>query len=267
MKIGIAGIGFVGGAVEHWFKLQGSAHEVVLYDKYKDIGSPDALGSADIVFVCVPTPFHEGSRGYDDSAVLETLSLLKAPQVAVLKSTILPGSTERFQKKFPGLKVLFNPEFLVAKTAKEDFLDPERQIVGYTEQSKAWAERVLALLPKAPYTKSMPATEAELVKYFGNTFLANRVIFANQFFDLCQKLGADYEIVKEAAGADSRIGTSHFNVMEDGYRGYAGACLQKDIKAFLGLAEEKGVDLSLLKEIDSINENLRKSDPNRLRVL
>ncbi len=256
MRIGVVGIGFVGGAVAHWFEARGQGDEVTRYDTHKGIGSPDVIRSAEVVFVCVPTPFHEDGRGYDDSAVEETLAFLVPSQIVVIKSTIVPGSTVRYQKRFPRLSILFNPEFLVAKTAQDDFLHPERQIVGFTPESRPLAERILGMLPTASYAKIMPAMEAELVKYFGNTFLATRVIFANQFFDLCRALGADYETVKAAAGADSRIGASHFNVLEGGYRGYGGACLPKDVAALLSFAESLKVQMSLLKEVQRINRKL-----------
>jgi len=122
------------------------------------------------------------------------------------------------------------------------------------------------LLPPAPFSKIIPAAEAEMVKYFGNTFLAVRVIFANQMFDLCQKLGLDYTLVKEAAGADPRIGPSHFNVDQDGYRGYGKKCLPKDTRALIQLADSVGVDMELLKTLEAINHELtggedKEADP------
>lgn len=256
LKIGIVGMGYVGEAVKHWFKNE--KYPLYLYDKYKKIGSIEEVNQADMVFICVPTPYHK-KGGYDDSAVLESLKNLQGKKIVVIKSTILPGSTEKFQKKFPQHKILFNPEFLRAKFAIKDFLNPNRQIIGCTQKSKKIAKEILNILPKAPYKKIIFSKEAEMVKYFGNTFLATRVIFANQIYDLCQTLGIDYNTVKEVAGHDLRIGHSHFNILDDGYRGYGGGCLPKDIKAFLQLAKKKGIDLKLLKTIDKINEDLSTS--------
>lgn len=256
-KIGIIGVGYVGGAISYWFRKE--KYPLFLYDKHKKMGSPQDVNEAEIVFICVPTPFDE-REGYDDSAVLESLRSLCGSKIVVIKSTVLPGSTERFQRQFPQYKILYSPEFLVAKTAVENFIKPERQIVGYTENSRDVAEQVLNILPDAPFKRIVTASEAEMIKYFSNAFLANRVIFANQMYDFCQKLGIDYEVVKECAGADHRIGRSHFNIFQNGYRGYGGHCLPKDMKAFLQLAEKLGVNIKLLKVIDEINDYLLKFD-------
>ena len=251
-------MGYVGGALDYWFRReQKDKVNLFVYDKYKKIGSVEEINKADIVFICVPTPYHK-SGGYDDSAIIESLKNLKSPKIVVLKSTILPGSTEKFQRRFLKYNILFNPEFLKAKTAKADFVKPQRQIIGYTKKSKKLASKILKLLPKAHFTRIMPATEAEMVKYFGNAFLANRVVFANQIYDLCRTLGIDYENVKEAAGADPRVGTSHFDIFVSGKRGYGGGCFPKDMKAFIDFAKKKGVEPKLLKIIDKINESLRK---------
>jgi len=256
-KIGIIGKGFVGRAVYNWFKNGEIKNkvEIFLYDKYENIGSPLEVNKAEIVFICVPTPYQR-SRGYDDSAVIESIKLLEKSKIVVIKSTILPGSTEKFQKKFPNHKILFNPEFLKAKEANLDFLKPNRQIIGFTRKSKKLAKLILKLLPKASFTKIMPATEAEMVKYFGNTFLATKVIFANQIYDLCQKLKIDYNQVKEAAAADSRIGQSHLQIFFDGYRGYGGGCLPKDTKSLIDLAKKLKVEFPLLTTVDKINKKL-----------
>jgi UDPglucose 6-dehydrogenase len=257
LKIGIIGIGTVGKAVEHWFNKE--TYPLFLYDKYKKIGSIQEVNKAEIVFICVPTPFHEKS-GYDDTAVIEALNILSPPKIVVIKSTILPGSTEKFQKQFPQYKVLFNPEFLVAKTAKQDFLKPNKQIIGYTSKSRKIAKKILKILPRASCQRIVPSKEAEMIKYFVNCFLAMRVVFANQIYDLCQVLGINYELVKELAGYDPRIGYSHFNVFQDGYRGYSGPCLDKDVKAFIQFAKSHKVKLSLFEIMDKINEGLIKNN-------
>lgn len=260
-KIGIIGVGYVGGAVEHWFKEKRN-QPVYIYDKFKNLGSVEEVNEADYIFICVPTPFQNG--GYDDSAVIESLKNLNGKgKTVIIKSTIIPGSTQRYQKEFPQHRILFNPEFLVARTANKDFVEPDRQIIGFTEQSESVAKEVLLLLPNAPFQRIVPATEAELIKYFGNTFLSTRVIFANQMYDLCQKLGADYELILECAGEDKRIGKSHFDIFHDGGRGYAGACLPKDTRALIELGDKVGTPLELLKAVERINDELVKKYPKK----
>ncbi|XOA42581.1 MAG: hypothetical protein ACKKMO_02100 [Candidatus Nealsonbacteria bacterium] len=252
-KIGIIGIGYVGGALRNWFEKE--EYPLFLYDKYKKIGSIENVNKADIVFICVPTPFYK-KGGYDDFAVSESLKNLSGKKTVIIKSTILPGSTEKFQKKFPQHKILFNPEFLRAKTAKKDFLNPKRQIIGVTKKSKSMAQKILGILPKAPYKKIILSKEAEMVKYFSNAFLASKVVFANQIYDLCQALGIDYSIVKEVAGRDPRISHSHLDVFRDGYRGYKGGCFPKDVNSLLQLAKKLNVDFDFLKTAKKINEDL-----------
>lgn len=258
MKIGIIGLGYVGGSVRNWFDqpAQKRKHHLFLYDKFKNIGSIEEVNRADIIFIAVPTPFIPG-KGYDDSAVRESIANVRDGKIIVLKSTIMPRSTEIFQKKWPKKTILFNPEFLRAKTAHEDFLKPDRQIVGYvTPKSKLAAKKVLDILPSAPYEKIMKSTEAEMVKYFGNTFLAARVIFANQIYDICRAAGIDYETVKEGASFDPRVGPSHFDVLDDGYRGYGGPCLPKDTRALIQFAKSVGSETDLLSTMEKINKQL-----------
>jgi UDPglucose 6-dehydrogenase len=260
-KVGIVGVGYLGGAVKYWLDKQN--FDSFFYDKYKGIGSLRDLNKAEIIFVCLPTPFiKDEKKGFDDSAILEVLEKIEGEKIIVIRSTVLPGSTNEYQKKFPSHKFLMNPEFLRAKTAIQDYLDPERQIIGYTEESEDIAKDILEILPRAPFEKIIKAKEAEMIKYFGNVFLANRVIFANQMYDICQKIGIDYNMVKECAGADSRIGCHHFHILADGYRGYSGACLPKDIKALIQFAEKQGLDLKLLKILDEINEELISENKN-----
>lgn len=253
-SIGIVGVGMVGGAVKKYFEdVRGEKPH--LYDPGKNLGSVEEVNQSDIVFVCVPTPY-EKDKGFDLQYVESSIEKLEDGKVVVIKSTVLPGATEKLQKKYSQHKLLFNPEFLVESKANETMQKPDRQIVGYTKASKEHAEDVLRILPEAPFKKIMPATEAETVKYFGNTFLAKKVIFANHMYDLCEKLGIDYNSVAEAASKDPRIGPSHLDVHHAGYRGYGGACLPKDTRALLQLAENIGVDMKLLKTTEELNNKL-----------
>ncbi|MFA4872413.1 MAG: hypothetical protein WC659_00560 [Patescibacteria group bacterium] len=259
-KLGIIGVGMVGGAVYAYYP------DAIPYSPRKYPQNKEKINDADIVFVCVPTPFMKDGVGFDLSYVHDAISLLKEGKTVVIKSTVIPGTTDALQAQYPQHKFLFNPEFLREASANEDFKNPDRQIIGTTAQSEAAARELMGILPPASFSKIVPAKEAEMVKYFGNTFLATRVIFANQMFDLCKKLGIDYELVKEAASADPRIGPSHFNIDQDGYRGYGKKCLPKDTRALLQLAVQTGVNLELLKTLEEINHELtggvdKEADP------
>jgi len=254
-KLGVCGVGMVGGALKKYFEKKNI--KPFLYDNGNNLGSIDEINQADIIFICVPTPFDK-KKGFDLSYLKEACQNIKGQKIVVIKSTVWPGTTEKLQKEYPQHKFLFNPEFLVEEKADEGMQNPERQIIGYTENSRDVSEEILRILPQAPFEKIIPATEAEMIKYFGNTFLSTKVIFGNQMYKLCQKLGIDYEIIRESASADKRIGPSHLNVHHGGYLGYGGKCLNKDIRALIQFADENGVDLKLHKTVEEINNQLMK---------
>ena len=250
-KIGIFGGGVLGNAMKQYFK------EAKIYDKYNDSDSLEEVLASEIIFVCIPTPYTEG-KGFgltEMNDVFGKLASLK-DKIVVIRSTVLPGTTQTYQNQHPNLKVLFNPEFLTEATAVEDFLHPDKQLVGYTDKSQKIAEEVLALLPQAPFKKTMRAAEAEMVKYMVNNYYALKVIFANQIYDICQAAGLDYEAVKECFAADKRIIDSHLQITHKGYRGVGGKCLRKDVYSLIDFAKDKGVDFALLKTAKEINSKL-----------
>jgi UDPglucose 6-dehydrogenase len=218
-----------------------------------------------VVFVCVPTP--EAPAGADLSAVRATLAGLAPGTLVVLRSTVPPGSTDQLQAEWPELVLACSPEFLTERTAEENERRPARQIVGYTEQSRGAATEILRLLPRAPYSRTLPARSAEMIKLFSNSFYAIKVTFANQIYDLCQELGVDYADVRDAAEADPMIAAEHLDVHHAGYRGYGGKCLPKDSKALLAIARARGVDLSTLREADQYNDALRATERTPLQAV
>jgi UDPglucose 6-dehydrogenase len=259
--LGIMGLGVVGDAAREYLEQQG--HTLALYDPYKSIGSSYSINEADIVFICVPTPYTPGV-GFDSSALEDAVSTLHGSKTVVIKSTVVPQTTDRYQLRYPQHRFLFNPEFLRESTAREDFKLPDRQLVGYTLQSESVAEQVMSLLPPAPYMRTMPAREAELTKYMTNSFLAIKVTFANEIYDLACALGADFDTVRDAVAADVRIGPSHLEVMHGHYRGYGGKCLPKDTKALMQLGEQLGVPLRLLEAADMLNGLLQRPESPQL---
>lgn len=254
-KIGIIGVGMVGGALKKYFEKQGAVP--FIYDKGKNLGSMEEINEADIIFICVPTPYKK-DIGFDLSIVEESCANISGNKIIVIKSTVLPGTTEGLQKKYPSHKFLFNPEFLTEMTAEQDMNYPDRQIVGYTKESFTVSKDIMLVLPLAPFERIIPASEAEMVKYFGNTWFSVKVIFANQMYDLCQKLNLDYTRIMAAAAADKRIGPSHLEVIHKGYRGYGGKCLPKDIRTLIQFADQWGVNLQLHKKTEEINNRLMK---------
>jgi UDPglucose 6-dehydrogenase len=259
-KIGIIGSsGMVGGSLKKYFQKKENV-ELYLYDINGE-GSKEQVNKADYVFIAVPTPTNESGE-CQLIALFDAVGRLSGEKVVIVKSTITPGTTQILQEKYPQHKFLFNPEFLTESTADQDMCYPDRQIVGYTKESFTIAKDIMMLLPLAPYERIIPASEAEMVKYMGNTWFATKVVFANQIYDLCQRIGVDYDKVKEACSADKRIGVSHLEIFHKGGRGFSGKCLPKDTKALIGFATNRGINMSILKEVDKYNEEIRKAYGN-----
>ncbi len=253
-KIGIIGIGMVGGMLARYFK--STKKQLFLYDKYKKIGSPQEINKANIIFICVPTPTHN-KNGFDLSAVNSAFRAIQGNKTIVIKSTVLPDTTDKYQKKYPQHKIIFNPEFLSEKTAYRDLIKPDIQIIGHTAKSATIAKEIIKLLPKATFEKIIPAKEAELFKYFHNAHGALKVVFANELYDLCQKLKINYENIIECASASKHILTSEYlRVNQGDYRGYGGSCFPKDIRALIRFGKKNNIELKLLQTAEKINNQL-----------
>lgn len=258
-KIGIFGVGMVGGALKRYFEKTDGC-QLYLYDK-KGLGSLDELNKADFIYVCLPTPYVL-NKGCDTSIIEEGIKSLVGSKVLIIKSTVIPGTTDELQKKFPQHKFLFNPEFLTEVTADEDMSYPDRQIVGYTKESYSVTEDIMLQLPLAPYESIVPVRVAELIKYAGNTWFAVKVAMNNELYDLAKKIGfseEEWSDVISGVSADKRIGRTHLTVMHKDKRGYSGKCLPKDIKALLEFSKEKGVDMPVRKATNDYNDKLLNS--------
>lgn len=243
--IGFIGQGWIGKNYADDFEARG--HSVVRFGLEPEYAANrNRIADCDIVFIAVPTP--TTSEGFDASIVRSVLPLVGKGKIAVLKSTLLPGTTEQMQAAFPEICVLNSPEFLRESNAAHDAAHPERNLIGIPEDTERYqeaAQAVLAVLPQAPYTRVMSAQAAELTKYAGNVFLALKVVFANMLYDLAGALEVPYEEARDALAADPRIGASHLSpVLASGHtdipgRGAGGHCFIKDLEAFRLLYEEK----------------------------
>ena len=269
-KIGIIGVGMVGTPLKIYFEKEKEyqrGHDLFLYDIDPQKGYFDDVHPADIIFICVPTPRSpDGSANL--TAVESALESIKGEKIVVIKSTVPPGTTESFQKKYSQYKILFNPEFLTERKAWEDFLKPDRQIVGFTDKSIDAAQVVLSLLPRAPFMSpwgvntyrpiKITATEAEIIKYGGNVHFSRKINFANILSLLSEKLGVDYENVRLGMSADYRIGDSHLDVQHGGYKGFGGFCFPKDLDALIAHLKTLGLDgcAELLRKDREFNEKL-----------
>ncbi len=247
-KIGFIGQGYVGKNYADDFENRG--FEVIRYSldaEYRD--NKDRIKHCDLVFVAVPTP--TTPDGSDASIVEGVLSLAGRGASVVIKSTILPKTTEKLQDAHPELFLFHSPEFLTESNASYDASHPDRNIVGMAIDNAEFRERaeaIMDVLPYAPYTLVTTARSAELIKYAGNNFLFLKVIFMNMVYDTANSLGVEWEAVAQALSADPRIGNSHMSPVHKSGRGAGGNCFLKDFSAFSGLytslvGDTSGVEL------------------------
>ena len=221
---------------------------------------PDAVRESEIVFIAVGTP-----QGEDGSADLQHVlgvareigKAISKYTVVVDKSTVPVGTAKKVQAAIAGettvpFSVVSNPEFLKQGAAIEDFMKPDRVVIG-CDDAKA-GEVMKAVY--APFTRTgapimvMDTPSAELCKYAANAMLATRISFMNEIANLCERVGADAEAVRKAVGSDRRIGPSF---LFPGI-GYGGSCFPKDVKAMLKSAADEGYDFKILHAVEAVNQ-------------
>ena len=262
MKIGIVGQGYVGTAIKIGFE---SYYDLETYDKFDSSKSTCNLKRlvdiCDVIFVCVPTPMDkDGSchTGIVEEVISEINQYSNKSQIVVIKSTVSPGTTERMNKKYKKVSVIFNPEFLTEANFIEDFKNQTRIILGGTRKGTNKLRQVYSkVFPKAHIIKTH-STIAELVKYMTNSYLATKVSFANEMYEICEKFDMDYDKVVEYATLDERLGVTHWSVPgPDGELGYGGHCLPKDINALISVAHELGIRTEVLEAVVETNDKVR----------
>ena len=246
-KVGIVGLGHVGSIMKELFEY------VAVYDEIKEIGNRDEINQCQVVFVCVPTP--QGKGGCCDTSIVEYVLDWLDSEVIVLRSTVPVGFTDEQSRK-RGKRIVFQPEYY-GETYAHPFRNPRNRnwiTLGGADK----ATELVAQLYERIYTSEVvihqvDAKTAELAKYMENSFLATKVIFCNQFYDLSKAMGVNYYKLRETWLLDPRIGRSHTFVYED-ERGYGGSCLPKDLSAIIYQAQEVGVDIDLLDAVREENE-------------
>tara|TARA_R100000808_G_scaffold367_1_gene2049 strand:- start:16066 stop:16920 length:855 start_codon:yes stop_codon:yes gene_type:complete len=262
-SIGIVGQGFVGTALREGLK---NTFEVETYDKFKTEGSTctsleELCERTFILFLCLPTPMRKD--GSCDLSILEDVIseldiVSKGDHIAVIKSTVPPGTTRRFNKQYTNLKVVFSPEFLTEANSIDDFKNQTRIIVGGERPASTIIKNMFRIaFPKIPIVKTGSNT-AEMVKYFTNCILATKVSFANEMKQICEKADIDYDKVVEYALYDERIGKTHLSTPgPDGHLGFGGSCFPKDINALIHYANEADVNPLVLSAVWQKNLEVR----------
>jgi nucleotide sugar dehydrogenase len=232
VKVGFIGQGYIGKNYADDFENRG--YNVVRYarsEPYNQNG--DEIKDCDVVFIAVPTP--TTPEGFDDSIIREVVRRVGKGKIAVIKSTILPGTTKSMQKERPNIIVLYSPEFLSETTAAHDAAHPFSNIVGMpvsdTAHKKA-AAQVHKILPNAPYALTCDSTEAEIIKYTHNINAYAQVVMFNILYELTEKLGAHWDTVEEAIKADPLVSNRYASPVHKSGRGAGGNCFIKDFEAF-----------------------------------
>ena len=218
------------------------------------VGAASAAADCEVAFLCVPTPQNpDGSAdlSYIQDASRELAPVLPFEAILVNKSTVPVGSTRVVERVLerPDVSVVSNPEFLREGSAVEDFLHPDRIVIGSEDQSAAIKVLSLYLGISAPTVVTDPAT-AETIKYAANAFLATKLSFVNAIAAVCEGVGADVNDVILGLGYDSRIGSEFLRPGP----GWGGSCFPKDTKALVRIAAQVGYDFRLLGGVIAVNQ-------------
>ena len=271
-KIGIIGRGFVGSAVEFGFSPNtGCDAEVRVYDKdpSKSLHSlEETVNESDIIFLSVPTPSNkDGSMNLDIvRQVLQDISDVNVvnDNIVLLRSTVIPGTTRKLNSEFKNVNLIFNPEFLTERSAKFDFINQPRFILGCGDEvMDRYRSEQVADLFRDRFGESIPVVEtnyetAELIKYMNNCYFATKVSFLNEMYQIALESGVDWETALDGFVRDGRIGHSHMNVPgPDGKLGFGGSCFPKDIQAIINYGESLNLNMNTLKGVWNTNLEVR----------
>lgn len=257
MKIGIIGKGTVGKAVYEGLEYLG--HNMCFFDPAHQGSTLNDVLDADCVFISVPT--NQASNGDCDTSIVEKviseLSENNYSGLVAIKSTVVPGTSERLSKAFPNLRICSVPEFLRAKHALSDFTDNHDLLIIGSNRAEDFdtIKKIHGSYPKN--VACVSPTEAEIVKYFNNVHHAMSVTFANITYDVCKEMGADYMNVYNAITKRECFNSAYLMANEN-MRGYGGHCLPKDTSAWNNLIKNLGLPYGLIQSVINDNEKVKK---------
>ena len=255
-KLGVIGHGYVGESQSFAFS---PSFDVRVYDKdsLKSTHSLHEVLDSDFIFVCVPTPMKK--NGSQDLSFVESFfKTAKDGPIYIIKSTIIPGTTNLLNEKFKNLKIVFSPEFLTERTAKLDILTQTRIILGGDKSLTSKVKNIYDIRFKNKTIIETDSLTAEYIKYMNNTFFASKVSIMNEFYRLAKQLGVDWETALYGFVSDQRIGDSHLNVPgPDGKLGFGGTCFPKDINAFISFAKKNNINMNVLEAAWKTNLEVR----------
>ena len=252
--------------LEDLFKKNLENNRLNFINKYSD-----NISRSDVIFICVGTPPKKNGQSnlnFIDQATKEISKKIKGYTVVVSKSTVPVGTSRRIEKILKKRKparmfdVVSNPEFLREGSALEDFIRPDKIVIGCRTFK---AEKILKKIYKPlnrPYVITNNET-AEIIKYANNSFLAIKITFINEIADLCENIGAKVETVAKALGLDGRIGPKFLHPGP----GYGGSCFPKDVKSLIYQGNKNSSDLTIIKAVDRANESRIKSLFQRIKKI
>lgn len=248
MKIGIIGRGHVGKAMNDLFV------DAYVFDKNLNIGTFDEVNSCDLVFICVPTP--ESKDGSCDTSIVTSLIEKLDVETIVLRSTVYIGYTDEMMKKYKK-EIVFQPEYY-GETIDHPYKNLDNRnwlsFGGNTKSVNKAIDAYKKVINSNVKIHIGNARDIEFAKYMENCFLATKVTFCNEMYDIAKKLNVDYNLSREIWLADERIGRSHTFVFED-KRGFSGKCLPKDLHSLLHQSS-KLTDVTLLESVNNKNEKI-----------
>jgi len=245
-KVGVIGNGFVGEAQAFAFS---PTTDLRIYDidPKRATHTKEEIDECDFIFVCVPTPMKKDGT-QDLSYVKKVFDEAVSGPIYIIKSTVLPGTTDKLWGKYPSLSIIFSPEFLTERTAKLDMLTQARIVLGGRKDLTMKAKDLFEQRFMNRHIIETTSTTAELIKYMNNTFFATKVSIMNEFKQLSDAIGANWEEALYGFASDSRIGDSHLHVPgPDGRLGYGGTCFPKDVNALLSFAKQLNVNLNSIE--------------------
>jgi len=264
VKIAIIGHGFVGNAVDYGFP--STQCEKYIIDPKHNTHIKDLKGvNIDYAFVCVPTPMAPNGD-IDATIITQVVTELSntIEGVIIVKSTVTPDILVSFLNNPDNHNLydrfVYNPEFLTEKSANEDFVNPFIHVFGGVPEVTSKVEELYKYysICKPCPVFHMSHIDASFVKYGVNSYLASKVLWFNQFYDLVTTCDSNFGKIIGAITADSRVGRSHTTVPGfDGKRGFGGACFPKDTNAFVKFADSVNIDMTVLKEVIRSNNNYR----------
>lgn len=270
-KIGIVGNGYVGTAVHNVFK---TTYKTLVFDKNPNVSINDfhrTILESDVLFICIPTPMNsDGScctriveNVLDDICnVLESFGKSKDELVIVIKSTVHITFTDVMRKE-KKLRLVFSPEFLIEKNFIDDFKNTNRIILGGEERDCDFLTKIFENAVgfiRDPIIVCCQSTTAEIVKLFTNAFLFNKILFANEFYFLCEKLGINLDEVIALSALDRRIAYSYFKVPEsDGDFGVGDNCFIKDLNNLVSFFKNNNLQQEIFTAILKRNDELRNN--------